>query len=146
MRLVSLVACPMDEGNMWGLQKGHRKYILSKKYCMNLQKFFATKFIFLTSEQVWQDISIGCLPRCLKWPGPGEARAGSRELSPGLPHMWQGLKYLSHHLVPPRMCISTELELRAELEFKPRHWCGILLPQIVLTAAPNPYSKYVSFN
>lgn len=34
----------------------------------------------------------------------------SQEFSPGLPCTWQGTKYLSHHLLPPRVIVSRKLD------------------------------------
>lgn len=45
----------------------------------------------------------------LQWPGPGRGEARIPELNPSLPGGWQGLKYLSYHLMLPRW-ICRELE------------------------------------
>lgn len=39
-----------------------------------------------------------------------QAKVRSLERSPGLPHAWQGPKYLSHYLLPPKMHISKVLD------------------------------------
>lgn len=57
------------------------------------------------------------------------ARAGTglrQELDPGTPHEWQGLKYLSHDLLSPRVHFRGKLKSWAELGLEPRHsalWC-----------------------
>lgn len=53
-------------------------------------------------------MSAGSLPNAHNsYSGPAEAR--DLELNPDLLFGWQGPKYLGHHLVPLRMCISREL-------------------------------------
>lgn len=47
--------------------------------------------------------------------GLGQAKATSLEASPGLISRWLGCKHLSHCLLPPRVCISQEVESEAEL-------------------------------
>lgn len=46
--------------------------------------------------------------------GLGQAKARTWELSLGLSCGWHGLKYLSYHLLPLKVCISRKLQLEAE--------------------------------
>lgn len=50
------------------------------------------------------------LPRCLQQPRLSQAKVRNLELNPGLPHGWEGLMYLSHHFLPPRVCMSGKLD------------------------------------
>lgn len=46
--------------------------------------------------------------------GVSQTKARDLELSVGLPHRWQVFRGVGHRLLPPRECISRELELQAE--------------------------------
>lgn len=65
-------------------------------------------------------------PTCLWYLGQGQAKARSQDF----PGEWQGPKYLTHYLLPPRVHISRKLELEADLELKCRHcYVGCQLPK-----------------
>lgn len=52
--------------------------------------------------------------RCLQQLELSQAEAKILELSPGLPQKRQSSKHLNVHLLPPRVCISTEVESETE--------------------------------
>lgn len=47
------------------------------------------------------------LPKHPRQPEWGQAEDRSPELIQGLPHGWQGLKYLNYDLLPSRVCVRT---------------------------------------
>lgn len=68
-------------------------------------------------------------------------RTRNQDLDPSLPDGLLRPDHLSHHLLPPMVCVRRKLELKVELELKPRHvdvgcsqlgqglhGCTILLP------------------
>lgn len=59
---------------------------------------------------------------------PGQSR-GIQELRLGSLCKWQGPKYLSGHLLPPRTRVSRKLESRMELGLEPRHSMWVQVSQ-----------------
>lgn len=51
--------------------------------------------------------------------GTGSVESRNQELHPGLPREWQEAKLYSHHLLPPRMCISRKPDQKQRLDFIP---------------------------
>lgn len=51
--------------------------------------------------------------------GPGQSQ--EPELNVGLPCRWQRHKYLSHHYLPPGVCVSRKSASAEELGFEPRN-------------------------
>lgn len=68
---------------------------------------------------------------------PVTTEASSWELSPGFPHEWQRSKYLSRHMLPPRVHFARKLTLRVKPGLEPRH-LGVSCN--ILTATPNTCS------
>lgn len=61
------------------------------------------------------------LSKWLQWQRLGQTKASSQELHPHLPWTCQGLNQLSHHLLPPRVCINRNIKWEADPGFKPKH-------------------------
>lgn len=59
-------------------------------------------------------------PKACNSQGWAKSKPGLK-LNPSFQHGWQRPKYLSHHLLPPRICISRKLELEVELGLEPWH-------------------------
>lgn len=100
---------------------GHLKFLAIKnnalRYC--LHNFFYkpgpfSRFIYF-SFYIWkaerQRSSI-CWshPKCPQQPELGQTEARNIKLNWGLPHKWQGSKYLNHHLLHPTVSISKKLD------------------------------------
>ncbi|XP_069922933.1 malignant T-cell-amplified sequence 1 isoform X5 [Oryctolagus cuniculus] len=72
--------------------------------------------------------SSGSLPNCPQRPGLGQVKARKRN-SIQVCHMGgQGPNYLSHHLLPPRICISRMLESVAGIQTQ-AFWYGMWASQ-----------------
>lgn len=64
---------------------------------------------------------------CIHWFTPPDAynswawlgRSRQPKPNPGLPRVWQGHKYFSHHLPPPRVLMGRKLEWAAEPGLRP---------------------------
>lgn len=61
------------------------------------------------------------LSKCPQQPRLGQSKARSLEPNPGLPCGCQGLKYLGHHLLPPRVLHYRKLESEEGLWLKSQH-------------------------
>lgn len=60
--------------------------------------------------------------------GTGSVESRNQELHPSLPREWQEAKLYSHHLLPPRMCISRKPDQKQRLDFipgSPKWYAGV---------------------
>lgn len=74
----------------------------------------------------------------IKWPGPGQAEVKSPELNPGIYCGWQGLNYLSCHLLPPRICTTKKLGSEESQDSNPGNQIrGVSASSSLLTSVPN---------
>lgn len=58
------------------------------------------------------------LPKCLGW---GQGKAKSWESHSDILHGWQGPSYVSHHLLPARVCVRRKLERGPRPRLELRH-------------------------
>lgn len=125
---------PIFSGCIWVLQVCHGclAYLFSKRQVVIYLFLFEidTEREALMCECVWECVHIHTMreisqwpihsPQCLQQLGLSQAEAQSMVLNLGFPHGHQGLKYVDHHLLPPRVYISRKLQSGMELELEPR--------------------------
>lgn len=90
--------------------------------------------------------SIGSLPRCLQQLVLGWTKARSTDFNQGLPSRWQAPTYLSHHLPPPKVCMSRKLGHKRNSQDLMRHAdkeYGFLSGDLI--AVPNAHPPWVQF-
>lgn len=61
------------------------------------------------------------LSQCIQQLELGQPKARSQELNMVLPYGWQGLSYLSLHLLPAMVCVTRKLNTGIGLALEPRH-------------------------
>lgn len=99
-----------EEDHMWVSNIFHSKYIFSFHFSMN---FFKHPYTFLPKSLSIYFYSKGketerylpllaSFPKCLQWQEMGQAETSSQEAHLGLPSVWQGPRYVNHHLLHSR--------------------------------------------
>lgn len=115
---ISIITCK-DGGIISILQPGNSR----------IRDFIIFTYLFLfyliAERQRQRSVSPAVsFPKCQHQLGMGQVEARGQELNQGFPCGGQGLNYLSHCLLSPKVCISTKPELEAELKLNQRH-CNI---------------------